>query len=62
MAVVPLAPRSDFRLLKNEPLSERQEMTLRAVEDEGLRGSIRRAMEAAQANPKNPKTQPLPSS
>lgn len=30
-------------------LSERQEMTLRAVEDEDLRLSIRRAMEAGQA-------------
>ncbi len=31
---------------KKQPLSERQEMTLRAVEDEELRASIRRAMEA----------------
>lgn len=69
VAVVPVRPRSEFRLLKNEPLSERQEMTLRAVEDEDLRSSIRRAMEAAQANPKNiqsknapAKNQPLPSS
>jgi len=53
VASMPVTPRSDFRLLKNEPLSERQEMTLRAVEDPDLRDSIRRAMEAAQANPKN---------
>jgi hypothetical protein len=35
-----------FRPKKNVPLSERQEMTLRAVEDPDLRASIRRAMEA----------------
>jgi len=37
--------------LKDGPirLSERQEMTLRAVENDDLRGSIRRAMEAEAA-------------
>jgi len=58
---VPFVPRSDFRLLKNEPLSERQEMTLRAVEDPDLRDSIRRAMAAAQANPKNISSKSMPS-
>lgn len=39
---------------KSVPLSERQEMTLRAVEDPELRESIRRAMEAAQGRQKFP--------
>jgi len=37
----------DFEITAPVALSERLEMTLRAVEDEKLRGSIRRAMEAA---------------
>ncbi len=41
--------RSDMEIEISDPvpLSERLEMTLRAVEDDKLRGSIRKAMEAA---------------
>ncbi len=44
----PELPHFDSRptMKQKIPLSERQEMTLRAVEDEELRASIRRAMES----------------